>query len=463
MDTRKRLTNKDDPRIPLGINVPTLKSGRVSYRSWYLPLQYESLTLKQGLDFQSIVAAPQGKIPEIIRWTEGKESHLVKKFFYGGVDLVAHDCIHMLLGRGLLTKDEAFVIGFTMGSTNKLETLNKDIFAYVAEHYYPNAYKMDEEAKRVFFDAAKLGFIYDGPPLDETNFVPFMDRPLRDLRRQLQLPVNLIQAYYRDIEKRRFPEDPGSSRLMTGELEFSPWIFSDEDGDAPLVDLAQKRELQLNESDKTFECRMSDLNSLRDSIVNTHRQRLIEQRDLAKACFKEIQNICGEDHPEIIRDLQNKPWDHYFEKALNNLEETADQLLCRQNRSKWEEPGPGLEVRSYVHAILNRGDSPTDRAFCRGFFDGSDDKKSTYSADLKLDLLENSGVTLDGEYSPDMRRAYHEGVYLAFINDTQSLKTVDWNHWKSHRISELRKHLNLTTSTLEGYMLDVEARREAGD
>ena len=161
MSERKELTNKEDSRIPDGLSVPTLKSGRVSYRSWYLPSNYDQITIQEGLDFLSIVAAPQGQIPEIIRWTEGKDSHLVKNFFYGGVELRAHDCIHLLLGRGLLTKDEAFIIGFTMGSTNKLETLNKDIFAYIAAHYYPNAYQMDEEARRVFMDAAKLGHIYN--------------------------------------------------------------------------------------------------------------------------------------------------------------------------------------------------------------------------------------------------------------------------------------------------------------
>ena len=82
------ITTRDDSRIPEGIEVPVLKSGRVSYRAWYCPSGLGHLTLSEGLDFLSIVAAPQGKIPEIIRWTEGKDSHLVKEFFYGGVDLV---------------------------------------------------------------------------------------------------------------------------------------------------------------------------------------------------------------------------------------------------------------------------------------------------------------------------------------------------------------------------------------
>jgi hypothetical protein len=34
--------------------------------------------------------------------------------------LEGHDCMHVILGRGLLNQDEAFVIGFTMGSARKI-------------------------------------------------------------------------------------------------------------------------------------------------------------------------------------------------------------------------------------------------------------------------------------------------------------------------------------------------------
>lgn len=36
--------------------------------------------------------------------------------FAGKIDLYRHDCLHLLLERGLSVEDEAFVVGFTMGN-----------------------------------------------------------------------------------------------------------------------------------------------------------------------------------------------------------------------------------------------------------------------------------------------------------------------------------------------------------
>lgn len=456
MSERKELTHNEDTRIPVGISVPTLKSGRVSYRSWYLPTTYDQLTIQEGLDYLAIVAAPQGQIPEIIRWTEGKDSHLVKNFFYGGVELGAHDCIHLLLGRGLLTKDEAFIIGFTMGSTNKLETLNKDIFAYIAAHYYPNAYQMDEEARRVFMDAAKLGHIYQCKPLDAIKFEPFLNTTIRDVRSQHQLPLGLIESYYRDIEKVRFPDDKASQRLATDHLSWARFYFEGEDIQMTLKGRAHISEKALNESDQHFECRFDDLEQIKNHFVSTHSKYLMEQRDVSQECFEEIRRICGDDHPEVAQDLKAKPWDKYFQTSLDNLNKVSESVLNSQTRNAWEEPGPGLENRSYVHALLNRGDSPVDRAFCRGFFDGSADDKSTYAADLKLDVLSEHGVSLDGPYTEDMRRAYHNGVYLAYISDTVPLMDVSWSDLETLTINCAREKLNLATSILESYTTEIE-------
>ena len=56
----------------------------------------------------------QENIPLIIKLVENP-NYNTSKLFGGAVDLFTHDCVHVLLGRGLLVKDEAFVIGYTMG------------------------------------------------------------------------------------------------------------------------------------------------------------------------------------------------------------------------------------------------------------------------------------------------------------------------------------------------------------
>ncbi len=459
MDETVYLTSIEDSRIPTGLRIPTLKSGRVSYRSWYLPLSYDSLTMRQGLEFLSIVAAPQGQIPEIIRWTEGKDSRLVREFFYGGVDLKAHDCIHLLLGRGLLTKDEAFVIGFTMGSTNRLETLNKEIFAYIAGNYYPNAYQMDEEARRVFLDAAKLGHVCDCQPLDEVHFSPLLDEPIGELRRVIGIPSGVLQAYFRDIEKVRYPDDPASSRLETESFDAPCWQFSGEDPEVSLLQRARTAELELNRSDQHFQCRVSVMDDLHQQFLEAHRSHLENQHRISRQCFEEIRKVCGDDHEAVQRDLQEQPWEHYFAMAMDNLETVARKVLCLDSRSQWEQAGPGLEQRAWVHALLDRGGTPIDRAFCRGFFDGSADDKSTYAASLKLDVLSQIGLSLDGPYDQSMRRAYEDGVNLAFISDTLPLMQQDFSALSGLRLSEARKRLKLSTALLDEYRVSIEAPR----
>ena len=52
-----------------------------------------------------------------------------------------------------------FVISFTMGTTNRLDSMNEDAFAYSSLHTTTQMpYRMDDEARRVFLDATKLGF-----------------------------------------------------------------------------------------------------------------------------------------------------------------------------------------------------------------------------------------------------------------------------------------------------------------
>jgi len=59
------------------------------------------------------------------------------RLFHGAVDLKRHDDIHLALGRGLLPKDEAFAIGFTMGTSNKVSTAEEKLFGWISKHLYP--------------------------------------------------------------------------------------------------------------------------------------------------------------------------------------------------------------------------------------------------------------------------------------------------------------------------------------
>jgi hypothetical protein len=76
--------------------------------------------------------------------------------FHGAASLYNHDHIHLILGRCLDKKDEAFVIGFTMGNDSKTSGLEVALFKFISFFLYPEAYRFDREHLRIF----DLGFQY---------------------------------------------------------------------------------------------------------------------------------------------------------------------------------------------------------------------------------------------------------------------------------------------------------------
>ena len=121
--------------------------------------------------------------------------------------------LHILLGRGIRPKDEAFVIGFTMGSTDRVSTTEERLFSFFTKYLYPKNYRFTESDLRVFRDATKLGFISDCEPLHQIDFKAHLDCPLQELRAELRVEEDLLRAYYA-IEKRRFPDSFESQRLL---------------------------------------------------------------------------------------------------------------------------------------------------------------------------------------------------------------------------------------------------------
>ena len=181
----------------------------LTWEDWHLPLTRGGVTLDQAIDDLARVGAAPEEIPFMVRLAENPEYDL----FHGAVDLRTHDCIHLLLGRGLLAKDEAFVIGFTMGSTHKMGATEEKLFTLVAQHLYPGIYRFDEDDVRVFRDAVRLAFVSDCAALDKVDYDRHLERTLDELRRDLGIEVDLLHAYYA-IERRRYPAARESQRLL---------------------------------------------------------------------------------------------------------------------------------------------------------------------------------------------------------------------------------------------------------
>ncbi len=186
----------------------------MNWADWHIPLSRGETTLRQGLESLAEVGARQHEIPLIVRLLENPKYSLPGlTLFHGAVDLRAHDRIHLLLGRGLLSEDEAFTIGFTMGSTKRVSRIEEWLFGLFARHVYPQPYTFDVDAVRIFSDGVRLGGISNCQPLDEIKFDRCLDITLDQVRDQVGLETELLAAYY-TIGKQRYPDARASQRLL---------------------------------------------------------------------------------------------------------------------------------------------------------------------------------------------------------------------------------------------------------
>ena len=184
------------------------------WRDWHFPLDDETTTLRETLAQAEEHLFEQDDVPLIVQIVENPRFKIPwVNLLRGRVDLHDHDCIHALLGRGLLAKDEAFVIGFTMGSTNRITTAQAKLYELAARYLYPGTYRFTDDDVHIFQDAVALGFVSDCTPLDQVDYRAMMHMSLGEVRRAVGLETALLKAYYA-IEAKRYPGDPASSRLL---------------------------------------------------------------------------------------------------------------------------------------------------------------------------------------------------------------------------------------------------------
>ena len=149
-------------------------------------------------------------VPRIIKFVENPK-YKTSKIFSGAVDLFTHDCIHVLLGRGLLAKDEAFVIGYTMGSAKKMTRWRRNLFMFCCKYLYPEGYKFGEEERYVFYSGV-MGGSHCKTDLTEVDFTKFLKQNIMEVREELGIDSELLKCNY-CAEKKLFPNSKESQRL----------------------------------------------------------------------------------------------------------------------------------------------------------------------------------------------------------------------------------------------------------
>lgn len=169
--------------------------------NWHHPLSKGSNNLKTVLDGMKEFKLAQEEVPLIIKLTENPK-YFTSKLFTGAVDLFSHDCIHVLLGRGLLPKDEAFVIGYTMGSGKKMSRWRRNLFLWICKYLYPEGYKFTEEERYIFYSGVMAGSRCSSD-LSKVQFDKLQNMKIDYIRKLLGIDKELLKCYY-CTEKRLF-------------------------------------------------------------------------------------------------------------------------------------------------------------------------------------------------------------------------------------------------------------------
>jgi len=183
-------------------------------KHWFIPLSAESMTLREATEAMSKIALDQEDIPTIVKVVENPDYDLPgMDIFSGATDLETHDFIHLLLGRGVLPKDEAFILGFTMGSTNRVGAIEETLYGIFTRFLYPKHYRFSKEDFEVYKDAVRLGYVSDCQSLDKVDYKSFLDLTLEEARQAIGIETSLLRAYYQ-IEAKRYPDSLESTRLL---------------------------------------------------------------------------------------------------------------------------------------------------------------------------------------------------------------------------------------------------------
>lgn len=186
-------------------------------QQWFIPFSRDDITLQMGLDSITAIPTEEDDLPLMVQLAQTPQLQKPgSSLFIPGMNVFQHDCIHLLLGRGFLTMDEAFTIGFTMGSSKKMTSSEHSLYAFLSQYIYPEIYKFTQHELAVFKDGIKLSFISNCMPLDQFNFDDWRDEPIGKIREVVGLEPEYIEAYYA-VEKRHYPHSIASQRLLPDE------------------------------------------------------------------------------------------------------------------------------------------------------------------------------------------------------------------------------------------------------
>ena len=148
------------------------------------------LTLKSCLE--SINADEQSDIPFMVWLLENPDSIFPLP---GKINLYNHDCLHILLDRGVSLWDEAFVVGFTMGSDLKTNRFHLAFFNILSSWLYPQQYKFDKKQVKLLKIAFDYGRKIKVKNLNKIDFQLAQNKTVGELRKMFGINLEEVRQY----------------------------------------------------------------------------------------------------------------------------------------------------------------------------------------------------------------------------------------------------------------------------
>ncbi|EMI54718.1 hypothetical protein [Rhodopirellula sallentina] len=175
--------------------------------AWYPGVDDDDRTV--GELIESMPAAPASAIPWIVRLFENPTSPIR---FRGAIDLHDHDVLHVLLGRGLQDQDEAFVLGFAMGTAKKVSRIQYHAFKFLMARVYPEPYRIPGFLQPAFDLGVQCGKKTGAADLYKQPLKELRSLTIAEARRRAGIDMEIVRQHYQ-IEQQRIPFTIASLRL----------------------------------------------------------------------------------------------------------------------------------------------------------------------------------------------------------------------------------------------------------
>ena len=179
------------------------------WREWHPGLDNDGRTL--GAVLATMPGFPDDAVPVLVRLFENPASPVA---LAGACTLAQHDAIHVLVGRGLVDQDEAFVIGFTAGAAVGLTQAMVEAYR-VALSSYAEPYRIVGRDLLAFDLGVQAGRVAASRDVHAIDVDTWAGRPLGEVREALGIEVDVLRGFYR-LEQRVIPRTPASLRLPVG-------------------------------------------------------------------------------------------------------------------------------------------------------------------------------------------------------------------------------------------------------